>query len=63
MDNKRKEELLEIARNWMEDTLESWWQDITAWDGLIDDAVLTVEEWDWVTDNITIKNLEVEING
>ena len=58
MNNERKKELLGIYKEWIHSTLCTWEDEIGAWDDLLEDGALTIEEWEWITANL---NYEVNV--
>lgn len=54
MTHEDKLRLLNIAQAWADDTITSWFDEFTAWDGWIEDEVLTLEEYEWIRENVII---------
>lgn len=48
------EKLREVAQDWAEETLSSWFFEYAAWDGLIEDGELSMEEWKWIKENVRL---------
>lgn len=49
---ERQKELLTIAQDWAESTLDDWIGEYGAWDGFIEDDTLSLEEWEWIRKHV-----------
>jgi hypothetical protein len=52
-----KQHLKEVALNWAYETISDWFYERGAWDHLYDseDAEITLDELDWIQENIKFK--------
>jgi hypothetical protein len=61
MTPQRKRELIELAQVNLEQMVAAWWYEIGSWDGWLEDELLTMDELNWIWENLgTTEFVELE---
>lgn len=51
---ERRSELANIAHERCQNIMDSWWMELGSWDDMLEDEQLTIDELEWIWDNISV---------
>jgi hypothetical protein len=63
MTPERKIKLRNLAAKALDELVEAWWYEIGSWDGYLEDEDITMEELQWIWNNVHIRtSVQVKVS-